>query len=96
MKPRPVFKSCFVIIFTLLLNSSSLLDGYNQEADKPAVPRVLSAMDTLRINQVSSPHLSPDGQWVVYTMSIEIWKIRILKAPPISGKPKGMEQIKGR
>ena len=32
------------------------------------IPRVLSARDTLRINQVGSPTLSPDGEWVLYTV----------------------------
>jgi dipeptidyl aminopeptidase/acylaminoacyl peptidase len=30
-------------------------------------PRVLSARDTIRIDSVSSPAISPDGQWVLYT-----------------------------
>lgn len=69
MDSRPIFKLCFSIIFALFLVSPSLQSGHNQEAEKPAVQRVLSAEDTLRIDQVSNPHLSPDGQWVVYTMS---------------------------
>jgi len=80
MNPRPIFKSCFIIIFTLLLISSSLFAGHDQEMNKPAGPRVLSAMDTLRINQVSGPRLSPDGQWVVYTMSIRDMEDRDFKS----------------
>lgn len=38
-----------------------------QEAQEQAPPRVLSARDTLRIDAVGSPKLSPDGEWVVYT-----------------------------
>ena len=37
-------------------------------AQEEARPRVLSARDTLRFNQVGSPELSPDGAWVVYTV----------------------------
>lgn len=52
-------------------------------------PRVLSARDTLRINQVGSPTLSPDGEWVLYTLrsrdmesddlkaTTQIWRVRI-------------------
>lgn len=55
----------------------------------PAGPRVLSARDTLRISQVSSPRLSPDGKWVLYTQSARdmddkemkttthIWRVRL-------------------
>lgn len=55
----------------------------------PSSPRVLSARDTLRINQVSSPHLSSDGKWVLYTQSgrdmddkemktvTHIWRVRL-------------------
>ena len=32
------------------------------------LPRVLSARDTIRINEVGSPTLSPDGNWVLYTV----------------------------
>ena len=37
-------------------------------AQDASTPRVLSARDTLRINQVGAPALSPDGEWVVYTL----------------------------
>lgn len=52
-------------------------------------PRVLSARDTLRINQVGSPALSPDGEWVVYTVRARdmadpelgavthLWRVRV-------------------
>jgi dipeptidyl aminopeptidase/acylaminoacyl peptidase len=68
--------------------SPSLFAGNHQETTKPSRPRVLSSLDTLRINQVSGPRLSPDGQWVVYTLSTRdmedkdfkstthIWKIK--------------------
>ncbi|MCY4121586.1 MAG: S9 family peptidase, partial [Acidobacteria bacterium] len=51
--------------------------------------RVLSARDTLRINQVGSPVLSPDGEWVVYTVTsrdmddpdleavTHLWRVRV-------------------
>ena len=51
--------------------------------------RVLSARDTLRIDQVGSPALSPDGEWVVYTVRsrdmddpdleavTHLWRVRV-------------------
>ncbi|UCE41322.1 MAG: S9 family peptidase [Candidatus Aminicenantes bacterium] len=89
MNPKPVFKSCFFIIFTLLLIFPSLFAGNNQEADKSAGPRVLSAMDTLRINQVSGPRLSPDGLWVVYTMSKRDMEDKDFKSTTHIWKAKG-------
>ena len=52
-------------------------------------PRVLSAKDTLRLNQVGSPTLSPDGEWVLYTqrtrdmeddqfeVRTQVWRVRV-------------------
>ena len=52
-------------------------------------PRVLSAHDTLRLNVVGSPRLSPDGSWVLYTLrtrnlegehldaTTHLWRVRI-------------------
>ena len=52
-------------------------------------PRVLSATDTLRLNQVGSPTLSPDGEWVLYTRRTrdmedeqleartQVWRVRV-------------------
>jgi dipeptidyl aminopeptidase/acylaminoacyl peptidase len=79
-------------MMTVFISSPNLavaVNADNQEAAKSASPRVLSAEDTLRIDQVSNPHFSPDGQWIVYTMSMRdmedkdyestthIWKIKI-------------------
>ena len=38
-------------------------------AEAQEIPRVLSARDTLRLNDVGSPTLSPDGEWVLYTLT---------------------------
>ena len=89
MNPRPIFNLCFIVIFAFFLFSPSLIAENSLESSTLAGRRVLSAEDTLRINQVSSPHLSPDGQWVVYTMSMRdmededyestthIWKVKM-------------------
>jgi dipeptidyl aminopeptidase/acylaminoacyl peptidase len=53
------------------------------------ISRVLSARDTVRINRVGAPTLSPDGQWVLYTLTSrdmqdkalpatsQVWRVRI-------------------
>ena len=58
-------------------------------AQDAAGPRVLSARDTLRIDQVGDPALSPDGEWVVYTLRshdmddpdleavTQLWRVRV-------------------
>ena len=55
-------------------------------AQEEAGPRVLSARDTLRINQVGSPELSPDGEWVVYTLGTRDMGRRRLgrRHPPVA------------
>jgi Tol biopolymer transport system component len=80
MSPHFVQKSFFMIFVILFLFSPSLPAKDSQ---------VLSALDTLRINQVSNPHLSPDGQWVVFTLTTRdmqdedykstthIWKVKV-------------------
>jgi dipeptidyl aminopeptidase/acylaminoacyl peptidase len=68
----------FTLIFVLI--SLPVAAGYAQKADKETGPRVLSAEDTLRINDVGSPSLSPDGRWVVYTMSVRDMKDKDLKS----------------
>ena len=53
------------------------------------IPRVLSARDTVRVNVVGAPRLSPDGQWVLYTLTsrdmqdedlastTHVWRVRV-------------------
>ena len=53
------------------------------------IPRVLSARDTVGINAVGAPRLSPDGQWVLYTLTsrdmqdedlastTQVWRVRV-------------------
>jgi Tol biopolymer transport system component len=69
MNPRFIRQPVFTVSISIFLISAFLAAGSGQESSGPAGSKILSAMDTLRINQVSSPHLSPDGQWVVYTLS---------------------------
>jgi len=58
-------------------------------AQDVAAPRVMSARDTLRVNQVGNPRLSPDGEWVLYTQGMidleepellsvtNVWRVRV-------------------
>jgi dipeptidyl aminopeptidase/acylaminoacyl peptidase len=80
MDHRDLRKIIFIFALTFVLISSPASAHFAQEAEKTTGPRVLSAEDTLRINGVGSPHLSPDGQWVIYTMSLRDMKDKDLKS----------------
>ena len=70
-------------------------------AQDEASPRVLSARDTLRIDQVGGPALSPDGEWVAYTVRsrdmddpdleavTHVWRVRVdgKRQPPAHARP---------
>lgn len=87
---KRLFQKTFLLVFLILAISLQVqLAEKKEEPTKTDEPRVLSARDTLRINGVSSPSLSPDGQWVLYTKQIRdmddkdmkstthIWRVRI-------------------
>lgn len=74
------FKKSFLVFFLLFaFLSSAQWAEISKEEEKPA-PRVLSARDTLRINRVSSPRISPQGQWVLYTKRTRDMEDEDLKA----------------
>ncbi len=62
--------------------------GWQQEQQAGAPPARLSAADTLRIRTVADPQVSPDGEWVLYTVAArdlqdeqlarrtQIWRVR--------------------
>lgn len=78
-------KRICAILTIVLIGAIPLLSGHGTE---PAPLKVLSAKDTLRINQVSSPRLSLDAKWVLFTQSsrdmedkemksiTQIWRVR--------------------
>lgn len=68
MKFKQTIRVLFIIFLVSIFTSSQMVAGDRQETAKTSEPRVLSAKDTLRIKQVGSPHLSPDGQLVLYTL----------------------------
>ena len=43
-------------------------------AQTPAGKRPMTFMDILAMRQVSSPAVSPDGKWVLYTLATPDWK----------------------
>ena len=59
------FLFIFLVLFSFL---SCQVLAKDQESAKPAEPRGLSAKDTLRLNQVGDPRLSPDAQSVLFTV----------------------------
>lgn len=89
MVHRSFQKNFAVIFLVFVLSLSAFLAAKNVDAKKQTEPRVLSARDTLRINRVSNPCLSPDGQWVLYTKETRdmddkdlksithIWRVRV-------------------
>lgn len=76
-----------VVVFIYLFCAPSL--SAKKENDKEDVIDVMSARNTLRINRVSNPTISPDGKWVIYTkrerdmesedleVSTHIWRVRV-------------------
>ena len=63
------FKRIFFVVFLVQALLFSALYAADEETAQ-FIPHVLSSKDTLRINAVSSPRLSPDGKWVLYTKRI--------------------------
>ncbi|MFQ6037054.1 MAG: prolyl oligopeptidase family serine peptidase [Candidatus Aminicenantales bacterium] len=89
MRERSSGHRGLLIALALILAAVPCLAVTMQEEAPEKAPRVLSARDTLRINQVGTPRLSPDGQWVVYTQRVRdmedkdlkstthIWRVRV-------------------
>src|SRR5258708_11026495 len=59
-----------------LASALSLSANAQERAPKPApaAPRNISIDDFFQIRDVSQPELSPDGQWVAYTVRTKILK----------------------
>lgn len=84
-------KFCFSLTAVFVSLCLVIPVGFSIEKDivsKSDVP-VMSARNTLRLNRVSSPQISPNGQWVLYTKSVRdmeseemkrtthIWKVKV-------------------
>jgi len=88
MKAKTVRTAILFSLFWALLVFTALAQDKPDTKEDLRLP-LLSAKDTLRIAQVSSPDLSPDGKWVLYTKSIRdmehedlkitthIWRVRV-------------------
>ena len=61
MAPRMVLVAC--LIFPLAIAVAAPLAGQTSRR------RAITASDVYRIRQVSDPRISPDGEWVAYTVS---------------------------
>jgi len=82
---RMMILAVLVVVFTGI---SAVTSADARQKEEPR-PRVLSAWDTLRLARVGSPTLSPDGEWVLYTLSARdmedkdlkttthIWRVRV-------------------
>jgi dipeptidyl aminopeptidase/acylaminoacyl peptidase len=89
MDPKSICKFSIIIFFACFLIAPSFLAGNDKESVESARVKVLSARDTLLINQVSDPAVSPDGKWVIYTLetrdmededyksTTHIWKVKV-------------------
>lgn len=74
-----MFRSLIASLAVLALSVSTASAQPSNETS-PESPKTLSARDTLRINSVSDPRISPDGQWVVYTKRVRDLEDEELKA----------------
>ena len=89
MRGRPVRNLVAGAGTVLVVATAGPVMGQEAASPKAAPPRVLSARDTLRINQVGTPKLSPDGEWVAYTVRARdmddpdleavthLWRVRV-------------------
>ncbi len=74
MKRRPLFSFSSIALYFLLVSSVSQGQPASPKGDAPA-PRaksggkLLTALDLMKVNAVSSPRISPDGSRIAYTVS---------------------------
>lgn len=88
-EPNMTKKSFITTILASLLILLILTPLLAAEKDKEDVIDLMSARNTLRIKIVSSPAISPDGKWILYTKSdrdmesedlkttTHIWRVRL-------------------
>ena len=53
-----------VLTFSLILLLSIQIEAFSQETEKP-----LSIDDIINLKRVRNPEISPDGQWIAFTVS---------------------------
>jgi dipeptidyl aminopeptidase/acylaminoacyl peptidase len=64
-----------VLLFALLLAASPVLAQTPAAAPSAATTRPMTFLDVQLMRQVSSPTPSPDGQWLLYTMTAPNWQL---------------------
>jgi dipeptidyl aminopeptidase/acylaminoacyl peptidase len=65
---------CRVLAFQLLAFAFPVLAQESASKPVPAAPRNITIDDFFQIRDVSQPELSPDGQWVAYTVRTRMLK----------------------
>src|SRR2546425_5680301 len=94
-------RNLFCSTLALLFLGPSLPGPWQEPASKPAAttasatPRNITIDDYFQIRDVSQPELSPDGQWVAYTVRTKILKEdkneqRLWMVPTHGGDPISM------
>jgi len=64
----------FVFLFTSLMLSARPADSAPQQPRTPVAGRNITIDDYFQIRDVGQPELSPDGQWVAYTVRTKMLK----------------------
>ena len=62
------------VLLSLLILTLGLAGPRPLDAQAPAAPRPMSFLDMQQMRQIGAPTPSPDGRWLLYTLSIPDWK----------------------
>ena len=85
-----------IILSLLLIIIFYPFSPFKSETQK----RAMTFMDIIQMNRVSSPDISPDGKWFVYTISVPDWEksksFSDIYITPIGGKTKQMTFTKDK
>ena len=73
--PR-LLRAFALIPFAMLAATAAAQDGQSatNSAASRAAPRPMTWLDVQNIRQIGAPVPSPDGRWVLYTLSVPDWK----------------------
>ncbi|MFN2567734.1 MAG: prolyl oligopeptidase family serine peptidase, partial [Gemmatimonadaceae bacterium] len=64
-----------VALFGALLLSATASAAQQQQSQRAsAAPRAMTFLDMQHMRQIGSPEVSPDGRWLLYTLSVPDWK----------------------
>ncbi|MFC2164889.1 S9 family peptidase [Acidobacteriota bacterium] len=79
MKAKIIRTTFLFSLIVVLLVFAAIAQEQTDKKEETKLP-LLSAKDTLRIAQVSSPRLSPDGKWVLYAKTVRDMESEDLKS----------------